>query len=144
MTLASDPSMESMAKSLREHLDVCNEVLALTRQENELLIGTDSYPTNDFTQRRKTLLPRLNQTLDSLARCRQNWQQLGPTERARNPEVTTLLRSSLDLIMKIIVLDRENEQLLLRRGLVPPRHLPPVERQRPHFVAQMYRKNANG
>ena len=41
---------------------------------------------------------------------------------------------------KIILLDRENEQGLLRRGLVPPRELPSVNRQRPHFVADLYRR----
>ncbi len=43
--------------------------------------------------------------------------------------------------MKIIVLDRENEQALLRRGMLPSRSLPPVQRQRPHYVADLYRKH---
>jgi hypothetical protein len=42
--------------------------------------------------------------------------------------------------MKIIVLDRENEQTLLRLGLLPAQQLPPVERQRGHFVADLYRR----
>jgi len=37
-------------------------------------------------------------------------------------------------------LDRENEQALLRRSLVPARQLPSVNRQRPHFVADLYRR----
>ena len=57
-------------------------------------------------------------------------------------EIPALLRQNQDLIMKIIVLDRENEQALLRRGLVPPKHLPPAERQRPHFVANLYRRQS--
>jgi len=44
--------------------------------------------------------------------------------------------------MRIIVLDRENEQALLRKSLVPPRHLPPANRQRPHFVADLYRRQS--
>jgi hypothetical protein len=40
--------------------------------------------------------------------------------------------------MKFILLDRENEQGLLRRGMVPARELPSVNRQRPHFVAELY------
>ena len=35
---------------------------------------------------------------------------------------------------------RENEQALLRRGMIPPRHLPSAHRQRPHFVADIYRR----
>ena len=61
-------------------------------------------------------------------------------ERARHPGIGMLLRQNQDLIMKVIVLDRENEQCLLRRGLVPARELPPANRQRPHFVADLYRR----
>jgi hypothetical protein len=43
--------------------------------------------------------------------------------------------------MRMIILDRENEQLLLRRGLIPPKHLPPVQRQRPHYVAGLYQRH---
>jgi len=45
--------------------------------------------------------------------------------------------------MKIVLLDRENEQALLRRGLVPPTQLPSVNRQRPHFVAELYRRGGS-
>jgi hypothetical protein len=69
-----------------------------------------------------------------------NWQKFSPDERARHPEIGMLLRQNQDLTMKIIVLDRENEQSLLRRGLVPARELPSVNRQRPHFVAELYRR----
>jgi hypothetical protein len=86
------------------------------------------------------LLPRLNQSLDTLRRHRVDWQKFSPDERARYPEIGTLLRQNQDLTMKIILLDRENEQSLLRRGLVPARELPSVNRQRPHFVANLYRK----
>ena len=41
--------------------------------------------------------------------------------------------------MKIVSLDRENEQLMLRNKLVPPSHLPPVQRQNPNLVAKMYK-----
>jgi DNA-directed RNA polymerase subunit H (RpoH/RPB5) len=68
------------------------------------------------------------------------WQILSSDERARQPETGLLMRRTQDLTMKLIVLDRENEQALLRRGLVPPRQLPSVNRQRPHFVADLYRR----
>jgi hypothetical protein len=51
-----------------------------------------------------------------------------------------LLRQNQDQTMKIILLDRENEQCLLRRGLVPTRELPSANRQRPNFVADLYRR----
>ncbi len=54
-----------------------------------------------------------------------------------------MLRQNQDLIMKIIVLDRENEQGLLRSGLLPDCQLPSANRQRPRFVADLYRRNSS-
>jgi hypothetical protein len=71
------------------------------------------------------------------------WQNLPPSERAQNPVIGTLIRQNQDVTMKIMLLDRENEQLLLRKGLVPPQHMPPAQRQRPNFVAQLYRNDSN-
>jgi hypothetical protein len=51
------------------------------------------------------------------------------------------MQRNQELIMRIIVLDRENEQALLRQGLLPPGHLPASQRQRPHAVAQRYLQN---
>jgi hypothetical protein len=31
--------------------------------------------------------------------------------------------------------------MLLRRGLLPPKQIPSVQQQRPHFVADLYRRN---
>ncbi len=72
-----------------------------------------------------------------------DWQQRNAQERAREFHLPALLRETQDLIMKIIVLDRENEQALLRKGLVPARHLPHPNRQRPHFVADLYRRQTD-
>jgi hypothetical protein len=44
--------------------------------------------------------------------------------------------------MRVLVLDRENEQHLLRRGLLSPRALPAVEPFQPGFVARLYQRHA--
>lgn len=129
-----------LVTGLKSHLAVCEEVLLLAERENQALRGPGDYPADEFAQRRKTLLPRLTQSLECLSRNRAAWQRLSTTERARYAEAGALLRANQDLIMRIIVLDRENEQALLRRGLVPPRHLPPADRQRPHVVAGLYQR----
>ena len=129
-----------MAGHLREHLALCREVLAVAEREGQALRGPGNPPLFEFHQLKKNLLPRLNQSLDGLRKHRMNWQKLGPAERARHPEIGVLLRQNQDLTMRIILLDRENEQCLLRRGLVPPRELPSANRQRPHFVADLYRR----
>lgn len=70
-----------------------------------------------------------------------SWLRVPSATRAQRPDVGNLIRQTMDLIMKTIVLDRENEQLLLRQGMVPPKHLPSVNRQNPHFVAKLYKEN---
>jgi len=40
--------------------------------------------------------------------------------------------------MKIVLLDRENEKLLLQNKLMPASHLPPAGRQNPSLVARRY------
>jgi flagellar biosynthesis/type III secretory pathway chaperone len=131
---------QEIVQSLNEHLCVCQELLQATEQEGQALRRSDKPSLLEFYQRKKNLLPRFIQSLDGLRKHRVNWQRLSLEERGGWPEVGMLLRKNQDLTMKIIVLDRENEQALLRRGLVPPRELPSVNRQRPHFVADLYRR----
>jgi flagellar biosynthesis/type III secretory pathway chaperone len=131
---------QEMIQSLTEHLGVCQELLQATEQEGQALRRADKPSLSDFYQRKKNLLPRFDQSLDCLRKHRVDWQRLSLDDRAGWPEIGILLRKNQDLTMKIIVLDRENEQALLRRGLVPPRELPSVNRQRPHFVADLYRR----
>lgn len=133
-------SLQSMVTDLQGHLALCQEILSLVESESHALHHTKTGPSFESYQAKKNLLPRLNQSLNQIRQHRATWQKLSPAERAPFPEVPGLLRQNQDLIMKIIVLDRENEQALLRKGLVPPRQLPAAQRQRPHFVADLYRR----
>ncbi|MGD1085880.1 MAG: hypothetical protein ABSA47_14180 [Verrucomicrobiota bacterium] len=131
---------KEMIQELESHLTICRELLAIAEGESQALRRADPPSLFEFYQLKKNLLPRLNQTLDSLRKHRVKWQSLSSDERARHPQIGPLLRRNQDLAMKFILLDRENEQGLLRRGLVPVRELPSVNRQRPHFVAELYRR----
>ena len=131
---------EALIAELNTHLAVCRELLEIAQGEAQALRREDPPSLFEFCQLKKNLLPRLNQTLDSLRKHRVRWQSLSSDERTRQGEIGPLLRRHQDLAMKFILLDRENEQALLRRGLVPPRQLPSVNRQRPHFVAELYRR----
>jgi flagellar biosynthesis/type III secretory pathway chaperone len=131
---------QNLIEELEAHLSICQELLAIAEGESQALRRDDNPSLFEFCQLKKNLLPRLNQTLDSLRKHRVKWQSLSADERAQHPEIDPLLRRNQDLAMKFILLDRENEQGLLRRGLVPARQLPSVNRQRPHFVAELYRR----
>lgn len=135
--------IQAMAAVLRQHLDLAEEFRVLVERESQSLRGPTAVSPDEFVETKKSLLARLVKSLDDLKQHRRQWQKLGLEERERHPEIPPLLRANQDLIMKVIMLDRENEQALLRRGLVPPRHLPSAHRQRPNYVADLYRRQNN-
>ncbi len=128
------------ADELQQHLALCQEILTVVERESQALRQGELGGLRPLAVVKKSLLDRLNISLDRLRQQRLRWQQMSPADRAEHPAVGTLLRQNQDLIMKIIVLDRENEQALLRGGQIPAAQLPPVQRQRPHFVAELYRR----
>jgi len=131
---------QQIVADLKARLALCQELLTVIEREAQALRRSDQPSLFEFYQLRKNLLPRVNESVETLRRHRVEWQKFSPDERSQFPEIGTLLRQNQDLTMKIILLDRENEQALLRRGLLPAKELPSVNRQRPHFVADLYRK----
>ncbi len=130
---------EQIAQTLREHCVLCEEILALVMREKKAWKDYDAPPSMELYQAKKALLPKLNESLEKIRSCRAAWQKMTPKERAQASQIGALLQQTQNLILKIIVLDRENEQVLLRRGLGPAR--PPAPRQQqPHFVAELYRR----
>ncbi len=130
------------AESLRAHLSLCEEVMRLTASENQALGRDSGYAPFEFYQQRKNLLPRLEESLMALRKWRSRWQLASPAERAGCSEVKALFQSVQLLLMKVLLLDRENQQALLRRGLLPAQHLPSRVVQQPHCVADVYRRHS--
>ena len=131
-----------MLADLRAHQTVCRELLALAERESQALRQGQTAVLHEIHQARKPLLPRLSESLEKVRQHRLQWQGLTAAERAAQPEIGFLVRQAQDLILRVLVLDRENEQGLLRRGLIPAREIPAAQQQRPHFVAGLYRRNA--
>ncbi len=136
-------SPEEILAGLQKHFTLCQELLIIVERESQALRRADRPSLFEFYQLKKNLLPRLNQSLDELRKHRASWQKFSLEERAKHPGIGVLLRQNQELTMKVIVLDRENEQSLLRRGLLPARELPSVNRQRPHYVAELYRRQGS-
>jgi hypothetical protein len=132
---------EQMLAALREHLGVCNALLELAHKESDALKNPAPFPTTAIQLERKALLSRLESALSFLVQKRSLWQQSGPDFLARNPQVARVHQTALDTIMRVLVLDRENEQYLLRRGLLSPRALPVAEPSQPGFVARLYQRH---
>lgn len=137
----TDPA--AIREDLTRHLALCRQILELV--EREAAAYRTAEPGGQFGcfQEKKALLGQLETSVEALKGRREEWLAATPAQRAQHRDIELLLRQNQDLIMKIIVLDRENEQSLLRRGLVPTRHLPPPNRQRPHFVADLYRRQGS-
>ena len=128
-----------LAERLSAHQQVYRQLHQLVEEENQALRGPD-YDTR-FSERRQKILPELHRVLQQLRSDRQQWLALEVGHRRRHPAIAGLLQDSMDLIMKIIVLDRENEQILLRRGMLPANKLPAAQSQQPHYVAQLYQRH---
>jgi hypothetical protein len=137
-----EPAPAEWSELLRSNTALCSEILALVEKENALLRGNDPREAFSLRSARKNLLAQLDDSLDKIRELRIAWLKLAPAQRQEYSDIAELLRENQNLIMKILVLDRENEQTLLRHGLVPPRHVPSANKQRPHFVANMYQRNA--
>jgi hypothetical protein len=142
MNNAPPPFIAEFAGHLRSYLTLCDEVLAFTGRESQALAAPSDYQPFEFFQGRKALLLRLDESLNLIRTWRQAWQQLDPRERAGYSEVKSLLQAVQDSLVKILQLDRENQQALLRRGLLPAQHLSSFTSPQPHYAAQLYRRHA--
>lgn len=134
--------LTEFAQDLQTHRSLCEAILALAAKENGALRSQGEGFNFDSTGPRKKFLAQLTDSLDKIREHRIAWMRLEPSVRQGHPEIAELLRENQNLIMRILVLDRENEQALLRKGLVPLRHVPPANRQRPHFVSSLYQRNS--
>ncbi len=133
--------LNGLAAELHNYLVLCEEILHLSAHENQALSGPGLYQPVEFQERRRHLLPNLDALLAKLRSRRLVWQQAPKPERERCSEITPLFQNIQDKLMKILLLDRENQQIILRRGLVPPNHLP-VPTPKPNYVASVYQRHA--
>ena len=133
-----------LLNDLRDHQTLCRELLLMAERESQALHANQTPQLEEVYRVKRLLLPRLKESLAVVRQHRIHWQGLTPAERSAQPEVQFLIRQIQDLTMRVIHLDRENEQGLLRRGLIPARELASAQQQqqRPHFVADLYRRQA--
>ena len=132
---------DNMQRDLQTYTALCDEMLALVAHENQTLQKQESIIPGTHDGRRKDLLARLNQALAALRIQREAWQLLPSAKRSEHTEILRLVSTAQQLAMKLIVLNRENEQALLQRGFVPARHLATMPRSRPNFAAGAYQNH---
>ena len=130
-----------MLKDLRDFAVLGNETLALTVSEHQALASSGDYEPFEFCRLRKNLIVRLNSLIFRINHWRQLWQQISPSERAGCADIRDIIQMLQNLMVKILQLDRENQQALLRRGLVPARHVSSCAAPPTNFVANLYRRH---
>lgn len=135
--------LDGLVLDLRTYHTLCEDVLALTTHENQALSAPDAYGPAEYNSKRTDLLPRMDTLLAKLRSRRLVWQNVSPSDRERCEQVKTLFHNIQNLLMKILLLDRENQQAMLRRGLVPSQHLPSAPVRPSNYVASIYRQNCS-
>jgi len=130
-----------LLRDLRAFTTVGEEALALASREHQALSQASNYEPFEFHRLRKDLLFRLEPLIMAVKHWRQLWQQISPLERAGYSDVIDVIQMLQNLLVKILQLDRENQQALLRRGLVPARHVNSCSAPPSHFVATLYRRH---
>jgi hypothetical protein len=138
-SLSSIPG--SVAAELRRFLKICEDSLSLVTGEGQALAGQGEYEPFQFFQQRKNLLPNLETALMNLRDQRKAWLGCSPGDRDRCEEVKSLFQTIEGVLMKILLLDRENQQAMLRRGLMPAQYVPASAAQRPNYVASVYQRH---
>jgi hypothetical protein len=133
----------ALIHDLRAFATVCEDILSLATREHMALAGEGDYLPLEFYQERKTLLPDVEDLLKKFRSHRALWQQVPACQREQFREMKSLFQNIQGLVSRVMQLDRENQQAMLKRGVVPVKHLP-GRTQPSHFVADLYRRNSQG
>lgn len=100
--------MDELLPALQTHLDICEEANRIALEENRLLMQTAQPPDDAFLSKKKSVLARLSDSLDAV-RSQRALQTQDLTRQHRQ-----LMEKAQQIVLKTLLLDRENEQLLLK------------------------------
>lgn len=96
-------------ETIQAHHRLCDEIHQCVQDENRFLRTQQRAPDAALVERKRSLLARLDASLETL--------RAVPAASVRDPETRAALDKSRARILQILQLDRENEQLLLRSSL---------------------------
>lgn len=100
-------------ETIQEHHQLCDEIHQCVLDESRFLRQQQRVPDAALLERKRGLLARLDETLAAL--------RAVPAASAREPAVREQLEKTRARILQILLLDKENEQLLLRCSLTSSR-----------------------
>ncbi len=106
-----------MENLLQSHLALCERIYELILEENQILKITGKAPEALFLERKRALLCQIEASLEKL-------RGANGIPGSRTQPERTLIDKTQQMVMKTLLLDRENEQLLLKSALSG--NLPPI------------------
>jgi len=95
-------------KALHEHLFACEQTYHLLLDENRMLKTTAAPPGDDFLEQKRVALRQLDSALAALRALGVHIADLTPQHRA-------IIQKTQQIVLKTLLLDRENEQRLYRK-----------------------------
>lgn len=110
-----------LSSALQEHTALCEQAYQLILEENCLLKTSGQPPNESFLERKQQLLVSLDTSLEIL-------RAEGQKSRSENQKYRATMEKAQQIILKTLLLDRENEQLLLKCTMVAK---PPVAKYIP-------------
>ena len=132
----------SLLTELNDHLTICEKAYELVQEENRVLNSPTPRNAYAHADRRKELLERVTGSMVRIKAHKAVWEKLPLSERSKSMDVSNLIKQNMDLIMKTVMLDRENEKLMLQHGMAPPDRLPSSRQNNPSAVAGMYQRHS--
>ena len=119
---------------LREHVRLCSDLHDLFIEEGKIMRTTGAPPDEAFLRKKEEFLPVLDKGIELLKAINAE-----PENFPRG--LSSLVEESRSKIMKLMMLDRENERLLLKTSL-PPKMKEAYGKVAPGQVARTYGKFA--
>ena len=126
----------SLPQTIDTHTALCEEIYDLMIEENRHLRSSGKPPADALLSRKSVLLGTLS---FSLERIRAELAESAPA----SPDIRKAVKKAQQTILRALLLDRENEQLLLKctmqRGSVTPMPRPAASHlQRTYARAEAY------
>lgn len=100
---------------LQTHLQLCQEVLVVISQENSLLKLSPTSLDDQYLQEKGRLLDKVNHSVKNLKAINADH-----SVSASDGYLQKMIDKAQNILMKIFLLDRENERLLLQSSFRKP------------------------
>lgn len=108
----------SLPLALTHHAEVCDEIYELMLAENRALKASGRGMEDSMLNRKRAMLLSLTASLESV-------RDHSRLRESLSPELRGAMDKVQQIILKTLLLDRENEQLLLKTALQPKPTPPP-------------------